>query len=205
MLGVKHNQHRWRNSVDNVTLATIERGAKRLAVAWKKDMESPNRYPLSTSIQLVEFQDLLRKSRRNLTGSEVWRRPRPPKTFADLVPDATIKVIYEDQNQERYEDAIKRATLGFAAGLAAWQKISRAAEGAYVSEYYGIEFTPKPRVHFLHRNLLLAVAASEELRDLSPVGVAEFLDDNCPCGKSHQPDAIRKLKKRFLESRSEKH
>lgn len=167
-------------------------------------MKSPNSYPLSTSFQLAKFEQLLRRGRGGPKASNVWRRPRPPKSFADLIPEDTIKAIYEDQNQERYEDAITRATLGFGDGLAAWRKISRAAEQAYVTEYYGIEFAPRPRVHFLHRNLLLCLAASEELGDLSAQGIVEFLDDVCPCGERHEPDAIRKLKKRLPKSEWEK-
>lgn len=66
---------------------------------------------------------------------------------------------------------------------------------------YGVvEFIPKPKVNFLHRELL-AIAESLKLNELTTEGLAEFLDDLCPCGKTHNGEAIRKLTKRVSKSR----
>jgi len=74
---------------------------------------------------------------------------------------------------------------------------------AYVIIYYGLDSAPRPRVHFLHRELL-DIVESEHLRDLSLEGIVEFLDDICPCGKKHKPDAVRKLRKRLVNASHKK-
>ena len=126
-----------------------------------------------------------------------WRgfQTPPPETFSELVDDKVIAAVYEDQNDGSYKDALRKAAKPFGEGSKAWRKIMRAMDAAYAVNYFGLEFAPKPRVHFLHRNLLTLVD-SPHLRDLTLRGVVEFIDDLCPCGKRHNLDAIRKLKRR---------
>ena len=69
---------------------------------------------------------------------------------------------------------------------------------AYLIKFGGDD-GPKPKVHFLHRELL-GIAKSVE-PGLSKEGLAEFLDFICPCGKKHKPEAIRKLGERLTKSR----
>ena len=118
--------------------------------------------------------------------------------------EKTIKAVYEQQNDGSYEGALKVAASGERNGTSAWRKIWLAANAAYLIRFYGIEFIPRPRVQFLHRRLLeIADAtgtnevADDSINKLTHAGIAEFLDDLCPCGKKHKAETIRKLRKRW--------
>jgi hypothetical protein len=203
MLGVSKNQHRWKESVDELTRNVLEEAAKNLKWAWSLDMKYPNSYPLNTSYQFAQIEERLRGQSAIRHGAKLRLPSRSPQSLGELLNEKTIKAVYEEQNQGTYKDALRQAAAGFKEGLSAWRKILRAAEGAYAIEYYAIELAPKPKVQFLHRNLLLLLAAaSEDLRDfpLTDPGIAEFFDDVCPCGKGHKPDAVRKLRKRTENS-----
>lgn len=60
---------------------------------------------------------------------------------------------------------------------------------AYMIAAYGIDL-PRPKVHVLHRGLL---EIAEQLIIDEADGIVEFLDDVCPCGKTHSHEALRKL------------
>ena len=104
-----------------------------------------------------------------------------------------IEVIYESQNTDTYVGALKQASQG---NRSKFRKILRAAGKAYIMHQVGEHAGPPPKVHFLHRGLL-EIAKLAGLAYLKDEGILEFLDDLCPCGKSHRPDAIRKLRKRL--------
>lgn len=63
---------------------------------------------------------------------------------------------------------------------------------------FGGDDGPKPKVHFLHRELL-GIAKSVE-PGLNKEGLADFLDYICPCGQKHNAEAIRKLGKRVAKT-----
>jgi hypothetical protein len=201
---VRENQHRWKQWLldDDRIREILEEAAEVLDWAWKEDQRYPGRYPLNTSYHFCEIAEKIRNKppvRRRI------KLPPPPQSLAELVDDRTIGSVYEDQNNGSYKDALIQASAGFGKGVAALRKILHALEGAYAIHYLGNEFAPKPRVHFLHRNLfdiarlakLIELTNSAKLSAIENEGIAEFLDDTCPCGKKHTPDAIRKLRKRW--------
>jgi hypothetical protein len=201
MLTVSRNQSGWKEWVeDDHIRGVLERAAMSLKWAWNLDKKSANSYPLNTSYLFAQIKERLRGQPRGHAIIKLPRPPHPPQRFAELVDERIIGSVYEDLNQGSYKDALRQAATGFGEGLSAWRKILRAAEGAYAIEYYGVEFAPKPRVHFLHRNLLV-LAATEHLRGLSDRGIAELFDDICPCGRSHKPNTIGKLRKRAISRR----
>lgn len=122
--------------------------------------------------------------------------PPPPKRLSELVDEKTIRTVYEQQNAGTYREALKLAASGDRKASLAWRKILHAVEAAYFINHYGDDAAPKPRVHFLHRELL-EIADATDLKELTHQGFAEFLDDVCPCDKNHKTDAIRKLRKRW--------
>src|SRR5262249_18729108 len=108
----------------------------------------------------------------------------------------TIRAVYEQQNDGTYQEALKLAAFVDGKASSAWRKILHAVDAAYLIDRYGDQAAPKPRVQFLHRELL-KIAALADLNDLSHQGIVEFLDDLCPCGERHTAEAIRKLRKRW--------
>jgi len=200
MVDVGRNQHRWKNWVkDDRSRGILEQAAEDLKWAWSVDKKYPESYPINTSHLLGEITEQLRHEPGERKPFKLPPPPPPPQRFCDLVDDKTIGAVYEDQNDGSYRDALKRAALGFGKGIPAWREIMRAVNSAYLIDCFGIEFVPKPRVHFLHRNLL-ALAESGPLRGMKLPGVLDFLDDICPCGKKHNQDAIRKLRKRWADA-----
>ena len=199
MLNVSKNQHRWKEWLDESNHRALDGVAETLAWTWKTDRETPISYPLNTDDAFCQIKERIRDS-QHPSGSRTERKrsrlppvPPPPKRFSELVHERTIRAVYEDQNGGRYGDALKLAARK---DQAAFRKILNAIGQAYLINYYGPDAAPKPRVHFLHRNLL-EIADLLGLSDLKHEGIVEFLDDLCPCRKTHRPDTIGRLRKRL--------
>jgi hypothetical protein len=200
---VTKNLHRWRESLSAETNRVLEEAAERLEWAWSVDQKHPNSFPVNTDYAFAEIQEKLRYKSSSNAVRKLLSLPPPPKCLSDLLDEKTIKGVYEDQNDGSYEDALKRAAAGLPKGTSAWRKISQALSVAYMIDYYGLEHAPKPRVQFLHRNLL-SIADSLDVGDMRHSGIVEFLDDICPCGKKHTSEAIRKLRKRWSRAQSKR-
>jgi hypothetical protein len=196
---VSENQRRWKTWVGVPIRDMLEQAAERLAWAWTCDEKDPTSYPVNTEYAFAEIKEQLRGEVRRRAKLSV---PTPPRTLFDLIDERTIKAVYEDQNEGSYEKALQQAA-GFR-GSRAWRKIWRAIDAAYSIGHYGIDSAPRPKVQFLHRNLL-EIVESEQLVGLTLEGIVEFFDDTCPCGKGHKLDTIRKLiqrRARVLRSKS---
>jgi hypothetical protein len=194
---VKKNQHRWKGWIEDQRVDKLmENLAGELKHSWKRDKKNPQSFPVNTWWLFVQIEEELKNEPDVRSGIKVASALRPPRNLSDLIAERTIKGAFEDHNENSYEDALKLAARGQGEGYAAWRKIRRALDVAYVILYYGVDFAPKPKVHFLHRKLL-EIAESEHLRGLNLEGIVEFFDDVCPCGKNHQADALRKLRKRI--------
>jgi hypothetical protein len=202
---VGKNQHRWQKSLDADICGVLENAAARLEWAWNLDLKSPKSYPWNTYYSFHEINEWIEECQRK-GQPEVerkglrLRRSRPPRRFSELVDEGVIKAVYEDQNAGSYNDALKCAASADKSAHRTFRKILNAVEPAYLISHFGDDFAPKPRVHFLHRNLL-ELAESLLLSDLRHEGIVEFLDDLCPCRKRHTADAIRKLRKRAVGRR----
>jgi hypothetical protein len=205
---VGKNQHRWKVWVTEQARIILEESTSRLEWAWETDQNYPKSYPVTTDKMFSMIHAKLGLGKRRESGIQrrVQKLPspsRPRKRLSKLLHEKAIKAVYENQNDGRYEDALKLAAAGEREGFAAWRKIWRAINDAYLIHVYGDEFIPRPRVQFLHRNLL-KLADVVEIDDLKDEGIAEFFDDLCPCGKSHEPETIRKLKKRWNDRKETK-
>lgn len=206
MLNVSGNQHRWKKSVDDKNRRLLEEATDTLAWAWKTDMNDPKSYPINTEYAFSQIKNQIKDRQlpsriaNRATVFELPAPPPPPKCFSELVSEGTIRAVYEDQNAGSYTDALKRAAKE---DHATFRKILNAIGQAYLIDHAGPELAPKPRNHFLHRNLL-EIADLLAISDLKHEGILEFFDDLCPCGKAHRPDAIRKLRKRWLSVSSAK-
>jgi len=202
---VSKNQHRWKESLNADICGVLDDAAARLEWAWEVDMKYPRSYPVNTDYAFYEIKEWIEECQR---GSQpeterkplILRRSRPPKNFSELVDDGIIRAVFEDQNVGSYNDALKCAASGDKSAHRTFRKILKAVEPAYLISHFGEEHAPRPRVHFLHRNLL-EIADLLHLSDLTHEGIVEFLDDHCPCRKRHTPDAIRKLRKRVVRRR----
>jgi hypothetical protein len=194
------NQHRWKLSVSDDTLRVLEDLARRLNWAWETDRKDAKSYPINTHAVFAKIKTQLSKISRDKSKSEL-QTPRSvpagrvPKRLSDLVDERTIKAVYQEQNDGSYYAALKIAAYDNRKGASAWRKILLAVNAAYPICVYGVDFIPKPRVQFLHRNLL-QIADALGVPDLTHAGMVEFLNDLCPCGNRHKPDTIRKLRAR---------
>lgn len=194
------NQHRWKRSLDADICSVLEDAAARLAWAWEVDMKHPRSFPVNTSYAFCQINEWIEECERKGEPEVerkglVLRRSRPPRCFSELVDDGIVRAVFEDQNVGSYRDALKLAASGDKAAHFTFRKILKAVEPAYLISHYGDEHAPRPRIHFLHRNLL-EIADVLHLNDLTHEGITEFLDDLCPCHKKHTADAIRKLRRR---------
>jgi len=197
---VDKKQHRWKEWLDADMCGVLEDAAARLKWAWEVDMKHPRSFPVNTHYGFCEIWEWIEEcQRRGQPEVErkrlVLRRSSPPTRFSELVDDGIIRSVFEDQNVGSYSDALRCAASGDKSAHRAFRKILKAVEPAYLIAHFGDEFAPRPRVHFLHRNLL-DIGDLVQLSDLTPEGIVEFLDDLCPCGRRHKPDAVRKLRKR---------
>jgi len=199
MLNVSKNQHRWKMSLDENNHRALQGAAETLAWTWKADMKTPKSYPLNTEDAFSRIKERIRdsqhpsRSRTERKLSKLPPPPPPPKRLSELIHERTVSAVYEDQNAGRYRDALKSAARG---DYAAFRKILNAIGQAHDIDYFGPGVAPKPRIHFLHRNLI-EIADLLGLSDLKHEGIVEFMDDLCPCRRTHRPDAIRKLRKRW--------
>jgi hypothetical protein len=207
--------------IGDEVLRVLDEVAEWLAWAWGIDKKFPKDYPANTGNAFHEIKARIREAQAREHGarsvqpgdvqanenktllpkSTKLRRlmlgvpPPPPKRFSDLVNEVAVKVVYEDQNADSYKDALLRAARG---DRPTFRKILSAVERAHRIDRLGVEAAPRPRIHFLHANLL-QLASLLEISNMKHEGILEFLEDLCPCGKEHRPDAIRKLRKRWSE------
>jgi len=202
------NQHRWKQSLSDYSRSVLEEAADRLDWAWQTDMKGPTSYPLNTNYAFGEIKGQIMEALRG--RSRIIHQaiglpppPPPPGRLSQLVDERTIRVVYEQQHDGTYQNTLKLAASGDRKASSAWRRILRAVNAAYLIGHYGDEFIPKPRVQFLHRELL-EIAEVAGLQDLSHQGIVEFLDDLCPCGKRHTAEAIRKLRKRLTAGKLSK-
>jgi hypothetical protein len=201
---VGKDQHRWQKSIDDRALGVLKRAKERLEWAWKTDIRTPSSYPSNTGYAFHEIKGDLRA--RISEGEQIQRQlveipppPPPPKRLSELVREQTIRAVYEQQNEGNYQEALRQAACGNPKGDLIWRKIWRAIDAAYAIDRYGEELAPKPRVQFLHRNML-EIADLAGLGDLHHEGTVEFLNDTCPCGRKHKSDAVRKLRRRWART-----
>ena len=197
------NQHRWRKSVDPKICSVLDDAAALLEWAWGLDIKNPKSFPVDTDRVFYEVRGRIEEcQRRRLPEitSKPFRLPkfRPPKQFSDLIDEKLVKFAYENQNADSYQEALRLAISGDRLAGLAFRKIHNAVKIAFLMAHFSEDIAPKPRVHFLHRNLLEISDLVDELRDMTPAGIVEFLDDLCPCGKEHTPEAIRKLRQRAV-------
>jgi hypothetical protein len=197
MSKVRENLHRWKDWVDSRQLEILKEAAVVLRVAWRWDNRHPKSYPVNTDHALWETKVQLRNQPiERQTGIPAYRRP---KSVHDFINEGAVERLYEQQHSESYRDALFRASQGLGAGgFTAWKEIVNCMIPAYLLDFAGEEALPKPRVNFLHRELL-EIAETLELDHQE--GLAEFLNDICPCEKEHNAEAIRKLRKRISRIR----
>jgi hypothetical protein len=198
---VEENRDRWRLSLSVHHRKVLKPFANDLKWAWDLDKKDPKSYPLNTDHVFFEINKRLRQGSRGGPEIKPPRKtvplgPPQPKSFSDLVDEKIIKVVFEQQNDVNYVSALKLAASGDTKADSTWRKILRAVNAAYFIRFRGMHCIPRPRVHFLHRELL-KIAKRVGINDISHEGIAEFLDDLCPCGKKHEAEAIRKLRKRW--------
>jgi hypothetical protein len=196
------NRQRWKENLDDENLrGVLEDVAAQLEWAWNLDMEHPKSYPVNTSYAFGEVAEWIRDAQRKDAKEERKRakipRLRSPRRFSDLFDDRALRSLYEEQCSGSYLDALKCAASAHKSAHRVFNNILKLVDAAYVIGHFGDGAQPKPRVQFLHRNLL-EIADLVHLDELTHKGFGEFLDDVCPCGKPHRVEAIRKLRKRFM-------
>jgi hypothetical protein len=191
---VAKNQHRWKqNPDDERKVNLLEELAARLRWSWRVDSKHEKSFPINTNQALSEFRKFVRGHTPNARGLKP--PPRPPKQFGDLFDEMGIKSMYELQHSDSYEEALQLAGTRGRGATKAFHNLMRAASADYEWSFFGSDAIPKPKTHFLHRELL-DVVADLGFDDLTNPGLEELFEDVCPCSAKHNAEAIRKLKKR---------
>jgi hypothetical protein len=195
------NLHRWKKSLSAATVAVLLELAMDLKACWAKDRKHPRSYPIYTGEALWEAKNRLsgRQPKTQQTPGKLPLPSSPPESLFDLIDDKIVKTVFEQQNSGSYRAALRQAARGGTEGSIAFRKLLNSIEAAYYVEIY--EIIPKPRVNFLHRELL-EIAEELELDQLTHLGFKEFLDDLCPCRTGHTVEAIQKMRKRLNVSRT---
>jgi|GEM_PF-5079691 len=204
MLVVNKNQHRWMNSIDEWKVECLLEGARQIKTAWGWDGEGKKEYPINTDYAFEKLGSRL----KGQPGERILKRlpppPPPPTRLSDILNEKRLRRVFEQQNTESFPQALRIAKSFRPDSFAMFRKIMNAIESALQIEMYGIEAIPKPRIHFLHRELL-EIADIAGISDLHSEGFTEFFNDMCPCGKSHKADTIRKLRNRHVNRSKKSH
>lgn len=194
------NPHRWTEWVSKHAKDVLKAYANHLKKAWAEDKKDPRSFPLNTGELLFELEKRLTQGPEN-EGTQEWQLSRPsPRRLSDLVDEKLVKIVFEQQNTDSYERALWLAAFGGKRRNLAWRKISLAVNAAYLIKVDGLHAIPRPRVDYLHRELL-KMAEQLKISKLTHAGIAEFLDDICPCGIKHRPGTVRKLRNRWSRGR----
>jgi hypothetical protein len=192
MVKAPTNRHRWKQWVDPTQLKVMEEAKEDLKFAWETDKKYPKLFPVNTDDVL--FQVTRRLVRRRAEQSESVKLPLPQSDppaehLFDLINEKIVRAVYEQQNADSYKEALREASQGGRYGSTAFHKILKCVRPAYMIAFYGTDL-PRPKVKLLHRGLL--EIAGQLIID-EPDGIVEFLEDVCPCAKTHSKEALRKL------------
>src|SRR5437763_8612159 len=129
---VTRNPHRWKNSLDEKKVTILEELATELQFTWVADSETPKSYPMVTN-------DLFAETKRKLAGYTPPKKKtttmlparRRAKTFADLFDETTIRIVYENEYSDGYDEALKVVSSGTRGWGKALHKLLKAAETSY--------------------------------------------------------------------------
>jgi len=195
--------HAWQNLADSPGILNALREAKDLLrFAWENDQQNPNSYPIHTDSALIQIQEHVSGKFRKLPKR--IPRPKRPTNLAELIPEKTVKGIWELHHNGSFGDAIREAAGGTHDhpfdGRRAFRGILWAIERAYGVGPWGYEPLPRPKVNILHLGLE-QIAKAAGLGDQTEQGFAQFLDDICPCGLKRHREAVRKLRSRAQKIR----
>src|SRR5579863_129383 len=136
-------QHRWKKWPPPDVTKTLEANVKHLKWAWSLDKQSPKVFPMNTWWIFVQLEDRLKDDGGPKTKAKLPTLPLPT-SFADLIPERTLKAAYEDHYEGSFADALKLARKGFGDGYRAWRKIKHALEIAYLICHQGLDMAPMP-------------------------------------------------------------
>ena len=201
------SRHAWAEWVESAeVLHLLWKSKERLKIAWEWDQKDPKSYPLNTSFVLAEVRASV-TNRLGVRSISHLKLPKPPMSLAKLISERTIKTIWEENHSGSFVDAITQAAAtDYENPDKSWkifQGIIRAMEAAYLVEYWGLEFIPKPKVNILHKGLN-EIAKAAGIGNQTEKGFAEFLDDLCPCGLKKHREAVRKVSSRSTRMRRPK-
>lgn len=197
------NQHRWRNWLaDKPRICSVlDEGIETLKWAWGIDREYPESFPYNVGIAFHDIKQQIRRI-RGLKDKIPEQLPilgalrQPPKCFGDLLYESTIKIVYENQNANTYEEALSKAAKGDAS---TFHKIIRVIEKCYLMDTLDVDAAPRPRVEFFLKSLF-EIADLSGVNEMEDEGIVEFIQDLCPCDKVHGIGAVSKYRKRRLKS-----
>jgi hypothetical protein len=174
-----------------------------LATTWKYDCESPKLFPINTSFAVAEIVGRLRAKTPGITKTKLARW-KTPKTLAGLLPEESVKSVWEDFNIGSFEETIKLASEVRVSNIKesqmAFRTILRAIKTSYEVSYLGVEMLARTKVSILHSGLD-RIAKAAGLEGQTKKGFAGFLDDLCPCGLNNHAGAVRQLSRRSTRMR----
>jgi hypothetical protein len=146
---------------------TVERlwdAKNSLATAWQYDCGSLRNYPINTSFAVARIT-------QSIAGQSAVIKPKLPKwktprTLSELLPEESVKIIWEDYNSGNFEDAIRSASevRSTKKSQKAFRTIIRAIEAAYLALYLGLDVLGMPKINILHLGCWIRHSNAEGLR-----------------------------------------
>jgi hypothetical protein len=168
-----------------------------LRVAWERDDKGTKGFPINTGSLLVGYAAELKgvRSRSRKPSSRKHRSieyPKVPTRLLDILPEKHVRQIHEYLHEEPFQDALDemRSPETIEKALV---RIRETLEIALYFGPYGEDALPKPRGNWLHRQILSFIQASM-LPRFTDSELAKLFDYLCPCGLSHNREAMKKFR-----------
>lgn len=169
--------------------------AENIRLAWDRDNRGTKAFPMNTAFLLGEIEARLKGWRPRTVRSVPY--PKAPTRLLDILPEKVVRQVHEYLHEEPFLDALDELRSGDP-DKKALGRIKETIDTALSFYRFGEQALPKPRGNWLHRQILSFIQAStsEKFTDSE---LAELFDYFCPCGSSHNREAMKKF--RWRQSR----
>jgi len=162
---------------------------------WDWDDQGTKSFPMNTAQLLYEIEGRLKGRRPRHRKPRKLPHPAVPKRLQDILPESTVRRVHEYLHEEPFHEAL--AELHEPNNRSrALHRIKETIDSSLYAEHYGYESLPKPRGHWLHRQVLgaLTAVAPGKLSDSEMVKLFDYI---CPCGSEHNREAMKKFRWRL--------
>jgi hypothetical protein len=156
--------------------------------AWDQDDRGTKAFPMNTAFLLGQIDGRLRGLRPRKPRKGIL--PKVPTRLRDILQENTVQQVHVYLHEEPFLNALDELRSDDAKALG---RIKETIDTALDLVCFGEQALPKPRGNWLHRQILSFIQAStsEKFTDSE---LAELFDYFCPCGSSHNREAMKKFR-----------